>query len=173
MLFRSEDLRPKVDANVAAAILIPIHLSLVQDQLKFGAVKVAFGQLRQVAPPAVFGPNAANDHRQVELPLQEILAQVQPGMIQRKSAQRQTLVPDEVTNVFGNKTAPAKPPVQPTAPPPVAASPAAPRPQAQPAPPPPVPAPPGIPAAPFQRAQPAPVEVKPAVASPEIGRAHV
>ncbi len=138
----------------------PIHSAV--EQLGTGAVRVRFLELRRSAPPGTFANDASQDENLIDLPLPQILAAIGPAAFARRSDQRVTAVPDDVTGVFGPKGA-ASPRIAtkpaPVAPPPPAAP-------ARPAPTPPTPAPIShapapAPAAPIPqpRSAPAPVPI--------------
>ncbi len=116
-----------------AEILIPTQKVL--SQISTGAVRLSFGELRQLAPPGTFTAENDRDRTLVELPLYEILARLNPGLLVRRPAQKHVEVPAEVVGPFGgqNKVTisnqAAKTPVNskrpmPTVPPPPRAQPA-------------------------------------------------
>jgi predicted regulator of Ras-like GTPase activity (Roadblock/LC7/MglB family) len=88
-------------------------------------VRLSFGELRQIAPPGTFTPENDRDRTPVDLPLQEILARLNPGLLMRRPTQRHVEVPPDVVGPFGGQakvvistaTAKAAPPVVPAAPP--------------------------------------------------------
>ena len=73
------------------------------EQLPHGAVKVNFGELRRGAPSGVFLNTAAEDGRMVDLPLSDILAQLHPDSLTRRSDQARVQVSEEVPDLFGAK----------------------------------------------------------------------
>jgi predicted regulator of Ras-like GTPase activity (Roadblock/LC7/MglB family) len=118
-----------------------VSASEAVEQLRFGAVRVPFGQLRQASPPGTFADDASQDDSLIDLPLPLVLAALGPGRLARRADQRRVEVPDEVTGVFGPKgitpgwraavaaapksAAPASPlPAAPAPPPPVPPTPA-------------------------------------------------
>jgi predicted regulator of Ras-like GTPase activity (Roadblock/LC7/MglB family) len=121
----------------------------VLEQLPRGTVKVPFAELRRTAPPGVLAGGSAHDSQLVELPLRDILTQLKPEALPRRSQQRVT-VPEEVSDLFGCKgerlspvrvvardeaTRPVTPPTPPPAPLPArAVTPVVPPPAAPPAP---------------------------------------
>jgi predicted regulator of Ras-like GTPase activity (Roadblock/LC7/MglB family) len=125
-------------------VMFPLSASFALAQLRTGAVRIPFGQLRQGSPPGTFVDNAAHDNSLIDLPLPLILAAIGPAGLARRPDQKQASVPDEVTGIFGTEhgrlthaakeaPAPAAPkpitpvvpkPAVPTVPPPAAHKPA-------------------------------------------------
>ncbi|MGA2555959.1 MAG: roadblock/LC7 domain-containing protein [Verrucomicrobiota bacterium] len=70
-------------------------------QLASGAVRIPFGELRQGSPPGTFYDNATHDKSPVSLPLQQILASLDPALLSRRPGQKTVAVPESVTSVFG------------------------------------------------------------------------
>ena len=68
-------------AGVAGASF-PVFTQQVLDQLPQGSVKVSFGELRRNAPAGVFTNSAAQDGRVIDLPLSEVLAQIQLELLE-------------------------------------------------------------------------------------------
>ena len=89
-------------AGVAGATF-PVFMQQVLEQLPQGSVKIPFGELRSHAPAGVFTSNAAQDARLIDLPLQEILAQLHPDIIARRPNQVRIEVSEEVPDLFGNR----------------------------------------------------------------------
>src|SRR5262249_45287416 len=75
----------------------------VLEQIPNGSVKVSFGELRRGAPSGVFISTAAEDSRQGDLPLVEILAQLHPDTFARRPDQGRVAISDEVPDLFGAK----------------------------------------------------------------------
>jgi predicted regulator of Ras-like GTPase activity (Roadblock/LC7/MglB family) len=78
---------------------LPVKTALAQ--LASGAVRIAFGELRQGSPPGTFYDNATQDGSLVSLPLPQILAAMDPALLARRPAQKRVAVPESVTSVFG------------------------------------------------------------------------
>ena len=105
-----------------AEIQIPTQKVLAQ--ISTGAVKLSFGELRQLAPAGTFTAENDRDRTLVELPLYEILARLNPGLLMRRPAQKHVEVPAEVVGPFGGQTkvtistttVKPPPPAKPTAP---------------------------------------------------------
>ncbi len=85
-----------------AEIFIPAQKVLTQ--ISTGTVRISFGELRQLAPPGTFTAENDRDRTLIELPLQEILGRINPGLFMRRPAQRQVDVPDEVVGPFGGQS---------------------------------------------------------------------
>jgi predicted regulator of Ras-like GTPase activity (Roadblock/LC7/MglB family) len=86
-----------------AHIQLTVPRQRVLEQLPQGAVKVPFAELRQLAPPGVFVESDAGDSRMVDLPLSEILRQLAPQDYARRPDRPRVEVPDDVTDLFGQK----------------------------------------------------------------------
>jgi predicted regulator of Ras-like GTPase activity (Roadblock/LC7/MglB family) len=84
-------------------VLFPLSASFALAQLRTGAVRIPFGQLRQGSPPGTFTDNAAHDNSLIDLPLPLILAAIGPAGLARRPDQKQTSVPDAVTGIFGTE----------------------------------------------------------------------
>src|SRR5580698_3556997 len=57
-------------------------------QIAKGAVKISFGELRQLAPPGTFSAENDRDRMLVDLPLNEILVRLNPALISRRPVQK-------------------------------------------------------------------------------------
>ncbi len=73
-----------------ATLTISVQRAL--SQLPHGAVTLSYGELRQAAPQ-LFTPDSDCDHVPVNLPLNEILAQIDPTLIARAQTQKPAAVP--------------------------------------------------------------------------------
>ena len=115
-----------------AEIFVPTQKIL--GQISTGAVRISFGELRQLAPPGTFTAENDRDRTLVELPLHEVLSRLNPGLLMRRPVQKHVEVPADVVGPFGGQTkvvistaptkgAPAQParpaPPQPVTPPPL------------------------------------------------------
>jgi hypothetical protein len=85
-----------------AEIFIPT--AKIISQIAKGAVKISFGELRQMGPPGTFTPENDRDRMLVELPLQDILSRLDPALLSRRAVQKHIEVPPEVTGPFGGQT---------------------------------------------------------------------
>jgi len=88
------ELQPRVLMPNVGEMAILIPLEKILDQLSTGSVKISFGDLRRAAPD-VFPREPDRDHTMVPLPLQDVLARLNPALIARRT-QRQVEVPEEV-----------------------------------------------------------------------------
>ena len=92
--------RARLPLDGQAAVSVPF--GVVFPQLGRGAVKITFGDLRQMSPAETFYSQTDRDQAVVELPLGEILARLQPAMLPRR-AQKSVDVPSEITSPFADK----------------------------------------------------------------------
>jgi predicted regulator of Ras-like GTPase activity (Roadblock/LC7/MglB family) len=76
------------------------------EQLRTGAVRIPFAQLRQSSPPGTFQDDATHDDSLIDLPLPLVLAAIGPAGLARRADQKRADVPDDVTGVFGAKLSP-------------------------------------------------------------------
>ena len=168
------DLRAKLMAVPAAGAMICLPVETMMGQLAFGAVKITFGELRQLAPNIFANSGGEHDHRPVNLPLNEILPRLNPALFARRTGQK-IEVADEVAGPFGGQgqgvtftTQPLKPVAPPPTPGPRADRPAVSMESPLPAAPIAFRPPPAMPAAPAPKISgaPRPVSVAP-VARPE------
>ncbi len=110
------DLRAKVMQVPPAGATMIIAIEKVLSQLAHGSVKISFGELRRAAPSLFANSGGENDSRPVTLPLNEILARLNPALLSRHSTQKKIEVADNVTGPFDGRgqgidftTAPLKP----------------------------------------------------------------
>ncbi len=95
------DLKAKLAGTPAPGRLVYIPLETVINQLAFGAVKITFGELRQMAAGLfVSGLNGNYDNRTVTVPLNEILSRINPALLARRPAAPQVEVSDEIAGPF-------------------------------------------------------------------------
>jgi len=91
--------------KIAPAGVAGHHFSIpkkkVIEQLPRGAVKVTFGELRRSAPVGVFINGAAHDAQLIDLPMGEILKQLQPEMYARRPNQRPVKTATDIEDIFG------------------------------------------------------------------------
>ena len=73
----------------------------VIEQLASGSVKVSFGEIRDAAPPGVFGDDSSHDQTQVDLPLSEILPRLNPALLPQRTGRKRLDAPPEVRDLFG------------------------------------------------------------------------
>jgi predicted regulator of Ras-like GTPase activity (Roadblock/LC7/MglB family) len=94
------ELRAKINSTGVAGGTISIPVERVLNQLAAGTVKISFGELRQLAPEVFANYGGEHDARSVALPLNQVLAQINPAMLARRSAQKRIEVSDEVAGPF-------------------------------------------------------------------------
>ena len=80
------------------AISIPVEKALAQ--LATGSVKISFGELRQLAPGVFANSGGELDAKMVSLPLNQILAQLNPALLARRSAKKQVEISDDISSPF-------------------------------------------------------------------------
>jgi len=118
------DLRAKLMQVPPAGATMVIAIEKVLSQLAHGSVKISFGELRHAAPALFANSGGENDSRPVTLPLNEILARLNPALLSRRSTQKKIEVADNITGPFEGRgrgitftVAPLKPPPTPVPPP--------------------------------------------------------
>jgi predicted regulator of Ras-like GTPase activity (Roadblock/LC7/MglB family) len=116
------DLRAKIVGANTVGMMISLPVDKVLAQLATGSVKITFGELRHLAPGVFASFGGECDAKPVTLPLNQILAQLNPALLARRAAQKQTsALSDEITSPFNTsgagltisakqpKTSPAEP----------------------------------------------------------------
>lgn len=98
-----QELWGKLAPAGAGASNFTLSRQQVLEQLPQGAVKVAFGLLRRNAPAGLFTNNATQDSQLMDLPLSDVLAQLNPDTLVRRVDQARVEVSDEVPDIFGTK----------------------------------------------------------------------
>jgi len=96
------ELRAKLMAAPSKGQTIHLQAEMVISQLAFGAVKISFGELRQLAPANFVMSGGELDHKLVNLPLQEILPRVNSALLARR-ATRKVEVAEEITGPFAER----------------------------------------------------------------------
>ena len=147
------ELRAKIMAIPLADLTINLPIETITSQLAFGAVKISFGELRQLAPSVFANSGGEHDHKLVSLPLGEILPRLNPALLARRTAPK-VAVAEDINGPFGGRGTGVAFTTQPLK------APAAPAPSPAPAPvAPPMPAP-------FRVNTPAPVAARPISSAP-------
>ena len=82
---------------------ICIAVEKVLPQLALGAVKITFGELRQAAPQ-LFRTGEQYDSLPIMLPLNDVLARLNPALLPRNSGQRTVAAPTDIAGPFGTGT---------------------------------------------------------------------
>ena len=94
------DLRAKLIQTPPADAFVSIPVEKILSQLARGSVKISFGELRQLAP-GVFGNSSGElDAKMVALPLNQILAQLNPALLARRSAKKQIEIAADISSPF-------------------------------------------------------------------------
>lgn len=117
------ELRAKIVPVNTASMTISIPVEKVLTQLATGSVKISFGELRQLAPGVFAHSGGEHDAKPVALPLNQILAQLHPTLLARRSVQKQVEISDDISSPFdtrgqGLKISTEKMKAPPVAPPP-------------------------------------------------------
>jgi len=166
------ELRGKIVA-VPPGLAINLPVETVTAQLAFGAVKITFGELRQLAPAAFVNSGGEHDNKMISLPLGEILSRLNPALLARRTGPKVEVAAD-VNGPFGGRgagvaftTQPLKAPAPKPAPVPISAPAPAPAPLRM--------NPPVVASAPIAFTPPPPVQraVPPAPVFPVISAAPV
>ena len=97
------ELRGKIVA-VPPGLAINLPIETVTAQLAFGAVKITFGELRQLAPAAFVNSGGEHDNKMISLPLGEILARLNPALLARRTGPKVEVAAD-VNGPFGGRGA--------------------------------------------------------------------
>jgi predicted regulator of Ras-like GTPase activity (Roadblock/LC7/MglB family) len=96
-----EQVKETVRTLPAKPVLFLLPLQTALEQLPSGAVKIPFGQLRAAAPSDTFEPNHDQDDLMVSLPLQHILSQLDPSLLEKRFAQTYIEPPEQIRPIFG------------------------------------------------------------------------
>jgi predicted regulator of Ras-like GTPase activity (Roadblock/LC7/MglB family) len=97
------ELRGKIVA-VPPGLTINLPVETVTAQLAFGAVKISFGELRQLAPAAFVNSGGEHDNKMISLPLAEILSRLNPALLARRTGPKVEVAAD-VNGPFGGRGA--------------------------------------------------------------------
>jgi predicted regulator of Ras-like GTPase activity (Roadblock/LC7/MglB family) len=93
------EFRAKVASAPAAGLALHLPAEKVISQLAFGAVKISFGELRRLTPGVFVNSGGDLDNKLVNLPLQEILARLNPALLARRAAKK-VEVTEEIVGPF-------------------------------------------------------------------------
>ena len=96
------DLKAKLMAAPPADLTIRLPAETVISQLAFGAVKISFGELRQLAPGIFANSGGELDSKLVSLPLGEILPRVNPALLARRAVKK-VEVAAEISGPFADR----------------------------------------------------------------------
>lgn len=96
------ELRAKVKETEVGDLTFPVPLDKILSQLAQGSVKIPYLEIR-MAVPHVFDGSTDGDRIPVALPLNEILSQINPALLVRRTAQKQVEVPADIVSPFDAK----------------------------------------------------------------------
>ncbi|MCW5551353.1 MAG: hypothetical protein KIS67_04220 [Verrucomicrobiae bacterium] len=96
------ELRAKVKETEVGDLTLPVPLDKILSQLSQGSVKIPYLEVR-MAVPHVFDGSTDGDRIPVALPLGEILSQINPALLVRRTAQKQVEVPADIVSPFDAK----------------------------------------------------------------------
>ena len=96
------DLRAKIMAVPPAGMTINLPIETVVTQLAFGAVKISFGELRQLTNGVFVNSGGELDSKLVALPLNEILSRINPNLLGRRSGNK-VEVSDDIAGPFNGR----------------------------------------------------------------------
>ena len=82
------ELRGKIMTANTANMAISIPVDRVLPQLATGMVKITFGELRHLAAGVFANSGGEHDAKPVALPLHQVLAQINPVLLARRTAQK-------------------------------------------------------------------------------------
>ncbi len=94
------ELRAKVVSTNIIGMTIGIPVEKAISQLATGSVKITFGELRQLVPGLFANSGGELDHKQIALPLNEILSQINPALLARRATQKKVQVGAEILSPF-------------------------------------------------------------------------
>lgn len=94
------DMRAKVITVPPPGMTINLSVETVVSQLAFGAVRITFGELRQMAHGVFSNFVGDLDGKSINLPLGEILSRINPALLSRRSGSK-VEVTDEISGPFG------------------------------------------------------------------------
>jgi predicted regulator of Ras-like GTPase activity (Roadblock/LC7/MglB family) len=96
------ELKGRIRQSDVGEATVSIPLDKVMSQLPVGVVRITFGELRRAAPQ-LFTSGTDCDQVQVPLPLNEILSQINPGLLVRRENQKRIEIPEEIRSPFGER----------------------------------------------------------------------
>ena len=100
----SPELRAKLASVPPPGLTINVPVETILSQLPFGAVKISFGELRQMATSIFINSGGEHDIKMVNLPLNEILPRLNPALLARRASQK-IEVGEEIKGPFGGQNA--------------------------------------------------------------------
>jgi predicted regulator of Ras-like GTPase activity (Roadblock/LC7/MglB family) len=96
------DLRGKIMTVPPPGLTINLPVETVTTQLAFGAVKISFGELRELAPGIFTNSGGEHDNKLINLPLGEILPRLNPTLLARREAPKVEVAAD-INGPFGGR----------------------------------------------------------------------
>ena len=96
------ELRAKIMSVPTPDRTISLPIEEVTAQLAFGAVKISFGELRKLATGVFSNSGGEQDEKAVNLPLNEILARMNPALLARR-ARKKVEVAEDISGPFGGR----------------------------------------------------------------------
>jgi predicted regulator of Ras-like GTPase activity (Roadblock/LC7/MglB family) len=97
------ELRGKIMAVNTMGMVVSIPVDKILPQLATGMVKISFGELRQLASGVFANSGGEHDAKPVALPLNQILAQINPVLLARRAAQKQVEISDDISSPFDTR----------------------------------------------------------------------
>jgi len=97
------ELRGKVMTANTAGMVVSIPVDKVLPQLATGMVKISFGELRHLAAGVFANSGGEHDAKPVALPLHQVLAQINPVLLARRTAQKQVEISDDIASPFDTR----------------------------------------------------------------------
>lgn len=94
-----EKLKGSVKKNPSSEVFARFSMSRILPQLKNGAIKVSFGELKKASPEGIFYDNLSSDSENIELPLNEIIPRINKEVFVLRS-RVQAKVPDYIPQIF-------------------------------------------------------------------------
>jgi predicted regulator of Ras-like GTPase activity (Roadblock/LC7/MglB family) len=98
------ELRAKIALVPPPGLTINVPVETILSQLPFGAVKISFGELRQMAASIFINSGGEHDVKMVNLPLNEVLPRLNPALLARRAAPK-VEVGEEIKGPFGGQNA--------------------------------------------------------------------
>jgi predicted regulator of Ras-like GTPase activity (Roadblock/LC7/MglB family) len=95
------ELRAKIMGTVnTVTMTLSIPVEKVIAQLATGSVKISFGELRLLAPGVFASSGGELDAKMVALPLNQILLQINPALLARRSVKKPAEISDDISSPF-------------------------------------------------------------------------
>jgi predicted regulator of Ras-like GTPase activity (Roadblock/LC7/MglB family) len=98
----SPELRAKIAIVPPPGLTINVPVEMILSQLPFGAVKISFGELRQMAANIFINSGGEHDIKTVNLPLNEVLLRLNPALLARRAAPK-VEVAEDIKGPFGGQ----------------------------------------------------------------------